>query len=141
VVKKSKPKVAGTWIGIYLLKTLNWHGLRFRDSRLKKEWIADLIRMFEAGKLTDRNAEIAMRKMVEDRRPAREIVAKYKLEKKELDLDKIIREVLKKNHKALDDYKSGEEKALHFLVGLVMKETRGQVDATEIRKAILNMLK
>lgn len=140
VAKKSNPKVAGTWIGVYLLKTLNWHGLRFRDSKLRKEWIAELIRMFEAGKLTDRNAEIGMRKMVEDRKPARDIVAKYKLEKTKLDMDKIIGDVLKKNHKALDDYKSGEEKALHFLVGLVMKETRGQVDATEIRKALLNQL-
>jgi len=50
VVKKSDPKVAGTWIGVYLLKTLNWNGIRFRDSKLKKEWIADLIVMFEKGK-------------------------------------------------------------------------------------------
>ncbi len=141
VARKSNPKVAGTWIGIYLLKTLNWHGIRFRDSKLKKEWVADLIKMFEAGKLTDRNAEVAMRKMVEDRKPAKEIVKKYKLEKMKLDLDKIIRDVLRKNPKALEDYKSGEEKVLHFLVGLVMKETRGQVDATEIRKAILKALK
>jgi aspartyl-tRNA(Asn)/glutamyl-tRNA(Gln) amidotransferase subunit B len=141
VAMKSSPKVAGTWIGIYLLKTLNWHGIRFRDSKLRKEWIADLIKMFEAGKLTDRNAEIAMRKMVEDRKPAREIVSEYKLEKTKLDLDKIMRETLRKNHKALEDYKSGEEKALHFLVGLVMKETMGQVDATEIRKSLLKLLK
>jgi len=141
VAMKSNPKVAGTWIGIYLLKTLNWHGLRFRDSKLKKEWIAELIRMFEAGKLTDRNAEIAMRKMVEDRKPAKDITKKYMLEKAKLDIDKIINDVLKKNQKAVDDYKSGEEKALHFLVGLVMKETRGQVDATEIRKALIKLLK
>jgi len=56
-------------------------------------------------------------------------------------LNKIISEVLKKNRKAMEDYKSGEEKALHFLIGLIMKETKGQVDATEIRKALLKLVK
>lgn len=141
VAEKSSPKVAGTWIGVYLLKTLNWNGIRFRDSGLKKEWIADLVGMFESGKLTDRNTEIAMRKMVEERKSAKDVVAKHGLEKKKLDLENIVKAVLVKNQNAVDDYRAGEKKALEFLVGQAMRETRGQADATEIRKIILKIIK
>lgn len=48
---------------------------------------------------------------------------------------------MEKNPKAVEDYKAGEEKALHFLVGMVMKETKGRVDAKEVRETLLTMLR
>ncbi len=95
------------------------------------------------GKITDRNAELAIRKMIEDRKPLAEVLKKYKLEKFEDSnrINKMIRSVLKKNRLAVNDYRKGEDKALHFLVGEVMREARGQVDANEVRKTILKLIK
>ena len=51
-----------------------------------------------------------------------------------------IAEVLKENPKAIEDFKSGKQAAIGFLVGQVMKKTRGQADpglvAQELRKKI-----
>lgn len=141
VAKGIDPRLAGTWISGYLKKTLNWHGLMFRESGLKPEWIVSLLKMFKAGKITDRNAEMAIRRMVEEKRKPEGIIRKHNLGKAALDLDSVVKKVLDKNKQALEDYKKGEEKALHFLVGQVMRETRGQADAGEIRKAILKLLK
>lgn len=137
IAKKVSPKLAGTWVSGYLKKTLNWHNLRFRESGLKKEWIISLLKMFESGRITDRNAEMVIRYMVEDKQPPEKIIKKHKLGKAALDLDSIVKRVLEKNMQAVKDYKAGEEKALHFLVGQVMREAKGQVDAQDIRKAIL----
>ncbi len=141
VAKGIDPRLAGTWISGYLKKTLNWHSLRFRESGLKREWILSLLKMFRAGKITDRNAEMVIRKMVEDKKGPEEIIRKHGFGKARLDLDSVVKNILKKNKKAVEDYKAGGEKALHFLVGQVMRETRGRADAQDIKKAVLRLLK
>ena len=143
IAKRISPKVAGSWISGYLKKTLNWNGLTFRQSGLKPEWILKTLKLFESGKLTDRNAELLIRKMVEHRKEPGAIIKKYKLEKTgdEREVKRIVKGVLDKNKKVIDDYHKGEEKALHYLVGLCMRETRGRVDAQQLRKLILEMIK
>jgi aspartyl-tRNA(Asn)/glutamyl-tRNA(Gln) amidotransferase subunit B len=146
VVLKVKPHLASTWIAGYLKKTLNYNELRFRDSGLKREWIISLLKMVEKESITDRNAELVIRKMVEDRKDPETVMRKHGIGKKLKkvltdDISLKIESIIKNNPKAVQDYKSGENKALHFLVGLAMKETRGQVDANDIRKLILKMIK
>ena len=137
---KVSAKVAGTWIAGYLKKTLNWHGMRFRESGLRVEWITSLLKMFEKGGITDRNAEMAIRHMVEEKLPAEEIVKKHNLAKAELDLAAIVKIVMEKNRQAVQDYRAGDEKVMHFLVGRVMAVTGGKVDANEIRKFLKKKL-
>ncbi len=141
--KKISPKTAGSWISGYLKKTLNWNGLTFRQSGLKKEWVVKTLKLFEEGKLTDRNAELVIRKMVEEKKGPEKIIKKYGLEKvsDKKQIEKAVKDVLAKHKKAVDDYLLGEEKALHYLVGLCMKETKGRVDAQALRKIILDLIK
>jgi len=144
VAKKVPAKLAASWIAGYLKKTLNYNGIRWKDSRLKEEWIVSLLDMFQEGKLTDRNAELVIRHMVKDRMPPEKAMQKHRIAKRAsggvAGVEKAVRSVLKKNQKAVDDYRAGEEKALHFLVGLCMRETKGAVDAREIRELIERML-
>lgn len=138
--KKIDPKIAGNFIAGDLKKTLNWNNIRFKQSGLEKEWIVDLLKLFADGKITDRNAEIAIRKIVEEKKPAKEIVEKYNLFKTKVDLDSVINKIIENNKKPVEDYKSGEKKALEFLVGQIMKETKGRVDAKEIRDSLVKFL-
>ncbi|RLJ05737.1 MAG: Asp-tRNA(Asn)/Glu-tRNA(Gln) amidotransferase GatCAB subunit B [Candidatus Aenigmatarchaeota archaeon] len=141
IARKISPRIAAGWIAGYLKKTLNWHGIRFKESGLKKEWIEELLSFFTEGRITDRNGEIAIRKMVEEKRGAKEIIEKYGLWKEsETNAKKIIQTVLERNSKAVEDYRKGNEKALHFLVGLCMRETKGKIDANEIRKEIIKLI-
>ena len=142
--KKIPPKLAGSWIAGYLKKTLNYNSVRYKDSHLKEEWIVYLLHMFQKGEVTDRNAELIIRHMVSDRAGPEDVMRKHKIAKKTsggmAEVEKAISVVLGNNKKAVEDYKSGEEKSLHYLVGLCMKETRGAVDANEIRKMIMKIV-
>lgn len=51
-------------------------------------------------------------------------------------LSEIINEVLAQNSKAIDDYKSGKENAIMFLIGQVMKKTAKKIDTEKVKKAI-----
>jgi len=140
VAKQVNPRIAGSWIAGYLKKTMNWNNVRFRESGLKKEWIMGLLKLFEAGRITDRNAEMAIRKMVEEKQPPEAVIRKHKLGKQEVDLGAVVKKVLDSNRQAVQDFGKGEQKALHFLVGQCMRETRGQVDANDIKKAIVKTI-
>lgn len=140
---KVDPKLASTWIAGYLKKTLNWHNLRFSQTSIKPSWITDLLKLFHSGKITDRNAEQVIRIMVEQGGSPSQIITKENLARQEADsgVEDTVKAILDKNPGAVRDYKSGEVKALHFLIGLVMRETRGQVDANDVRKLLLRLIK
>jgi aspartyl-tRNA(Asn)/glutamyl-tRNA(Gln) amidotransferase subunit B len=137
---KLNPRMLASWITGPLKKTLNWNGVKFRESGVKESWVLEAVLMFVEGKLTDRNAEILIRKLVEEKRPPKELAGKYGLGKVKIDLEKVCKRVLDRNPKAVLDYRKGEEKALHFLVGQAMAETKGKVDAGEIRKVVLRLV-
>jgi aspartyl-tRNA(Asn)/glutamyl-tRNA(Gln) amidotransferase subunit B len=140
VAKKIESKLAASWIAGYLKKTLNWYGLRWSQTNLKAEWILYLLREIEKGSITDRNAEMTIRKMIEERTHPAEIIKKYNFSKIQFNLDKIVRDVIAVNKKCIDDYKTGKVKALEYLVGQVIKKTEGRADPKDIRKAILKAL-
>ncbi len=140
VARQIPPELAASWIAGELKKTLNWNGLRWKEAGLKPEWITDILRIYKAGKLTDRNAELCIRKMVEEKLPPAELIQKYGLGKEAVDIGKVVEKLLEGNKKAVEDYKKGNQKALEFLVGLALRETKGKVDANQLRKALESYL-
>jgi len=53
----------------------------------------------------------------------------------------IVSEVLNKNVKSVEDYKNGKSKAFGFLVGQVMKETKGKADPKIVNEMLKKELK
>jgi aspartyl-tRNA(Asn)/glutamyl-tRNA(Gln) amidotransferase subunit B len=143
VSKKTEPKLAASWMAGPLKKTLNWYPVRLGQTGLTAESFVSLLGMFERGEITDRNAELVIRKMVEEKKTPAEIVKKYGLGKvsAKSEIELIINNVIGKNHAAVNDYRSGGKKALHFLVGQVMKESKGKIDPKVARKLIEEKVK
>ncbi len=141
IARKINPKLAASWIAGPLKKTLNWNNLRWKNSGLKKEWILNLLKIFERGEITDRNTELTIRKMVEEKKPPEEIIKKYSFAKTKIkDLDETIDKILERNKQAVKDYKTGQKKALDFLIGQIIKETQGRIDPKEIREILKKKL-
>jgi len=58
------------------------------------------------------------------------------LGKKDLDLEQVISEVLEQNPDAVEKYKKGNVNVVSFLLGQVMKKTKGTADPGETRKLL-----
>ncbi len=58
----------------------------------------------------------------------------------EKELEEIIKKILAANPKAVADYKSGKEQALLFLVGQVMRETKGKANAEQIKQKLIDLV-
>ena len=57
-----------------------------------------------------------------------------------IDLSHIVKQIIINNKPIVDDYRTGNKKALNSLIGLVMKEVKGNVDGQEVRKVLLEEL-
>jgi aspartyl-tRNA(Asn)/glutamyl-tRNA(Gln) amidotransferase subunit B len=53
----------------------------------------------------------------------------------------MVEEVIKANQKSVDDYKAGKEKALGFLVGQVMKVSKGKANPGVVNSMLVEKLK
>ncbi|QQG43836.1 MAG: Asp-tRNA(Asn)/Glu-tRNA(Gln) amidotransferase subunit GatB [Candidatus Roizmanbacteria bacterium] len=56
-------------------------------------------------------------------------------------MDKAVSKVIDDFPKAVEDYKAGKTNSIMFLVGQVMKEMKGQVDANTVKKKLIKILK
>ena len=56
-------------------------------------------------------------------------------------LTEAIKDVLDKNQDAVQSYKVGKENALQFLIGMVMRDTKGKADAQKVKELLLDQIK
>ena len=143
VAKKVKTDIAASWIAGPLLKTLNYSNLTYKTSGLREKWIIDILLDFQTGKYSDLTAERILRKMVDDKRDHLSIAKKYGFSviDNELDLGRILDGIIESNDKAVNDYRNGDEKVLNYLVGQIMRETKGAVDAKTAREKLIKIMK
>lgn len=57
------------------------------------------------------------------------------------ELEKVIKQIISENPKAVEDYKKGKENAIMFLVGRVMQKLTVKIDPKQVQEALKNMLK
>ncbi len=123
-------KLAANYMVSELQKHLvkNNHGVK--DIKITPENYAELIGFMADGKINSSAAQIVLEEMyATGGDPSQIIDAKGLIQVDDEEfLEKIVEEVLKKNQKSVADYKSGKENALKFLVGQVMKESKGKAN-------------
>jgi aspartyl-tRNA(Asn)/glutamyl-tRNA(Gln) amidotransferase subunit B len=52
------------------------------------------------------------------------------------ELEAVVERVVLANPKAVSEFKAGNPKSLNFLLGLLMRETKGKADARELQKRL-----
>ncbi|WP_462272514.1 Asp-tRNA(Asn)/Glu-tRNA(Gln) amidotransferase subunit GatB [Methanohalophilus sp.] len=136
VASKIDPAAAAVWVSDVLKGELN-----YRDLTIASFTVEDMVKIIElivSGKITEKGAVEIIRTILDEGGSPMDIVKEKGLLKVEGDVvDRAIEEVLKENPQALEDYFAGKEKSLNFLVGQVMKKTRGRADARSVREMML----
>lgn len=139
VAKKLHPQICARWITVYLKKVLNYNSLRFASTKLTKAYFETFLKLIITRKISQRGAELLLRQLVVEPKDPQILAKEMNLFlSKEKELIKAVKQVLSKNPKAVADYKSGKEKALQYLVGAVVKETKGRADAKSVLKLLKN---
>lgn len=142
-VKASKnPKAIGNWIMGDLSRELKARNLEIQNSPVKPEDLAALVALIDGGVISGKMAKDVFMEMCETRKSPQDIVKSKGLSQLS-DKDQIIevvRKVLQENPRTVEDYYSGKKNALVFLVGQVMKVTKGRANPQMVNEMLTQTL-
>ena len=126
----SNPKAASNWIMGELSRVMNERGTDVAQAPVTPEALAGLIRLIDKGTISSAIAKEVFAKMLDSRRMADEIVQAEGLAQigDESAIVSAIRDVLKQNADAAAQYRAGKQQTFGFLVGQVMKATKGKAN-------------
>jgi aspartyl-tRNA(Asn)/glutamyl-tRNA(Gln) amidotransferase subunit B len=124
------PKAASNWVMGELLRTLNERGATIDDVSLTPTALAGLVRLIDAGTISNAIAKDVFAKMIDSGRSAGEIVQAEGLAQigDESAVVAMVREVVAKNADAVAQYRAGKQQTFGFLVGQVMKGSKGKAN-------------
>ncbi|MFW6017867.1 MAG: Asp-tRNA(Asn)/Glu-tRNA(Gln) amidotransferase subunit GatB, partial [Halapricum sp.] len=126
--------LVATWVADNLLGELNYRDLAVTDIEDRLEEVATLVELVAAEEITAKNArETVLRGMLDDGDDPETIVDREGLGKTTGDaVQQAVVEAVEENPDAVEDYHSGEDGAINFLVGQVMQKTGGSADPGEV---------
>lgn len=122
---------------------LNKEDKQISDTTLTKERFLELIKNIEDKTLTSKNLKHILEKVLEETSSIAEIIKSSSISNitDTNEIKKIVRKVISENEQSVADYKAGHDRALKFLMGQIMKETKGSANpelATQILKEELD---
>jgi aspartyl-tRNA(Asn)/glutamyl-tRNA(Gln) amidotransferase subunit B len=137
------PKAVSNWIMGEALRLLNEKGLAPDALPISPKMLADLIALVDGGKINNNQAKQVFAEMFESGQAPEEIVkARGFAQISDVSaLEAIVDGVLAANADAAEKYAAGEDKPLGFLVGQVMKQSRGQANAPVVNELIRKKLR
>lgn len=138
----NKPKIVCNWIMGDLFNLVKTKNLDFKDINIRPEKLADMLDLIDKGIISGKIAKTVLNKMMETQKEPEDIIKELGLTQisSEEEIKKICRNIIQSNPEAVDNYKSGKTQALGFLVGQVMKETKGRAKPELVNKIIKEFL-
>ncbi|MDP2628378.1 MAG: Asp-tRNA(Asn)/Glu-tRNA(Gln) amidotransferase subunit GatB [Nanoarchaeota archaeon] len=140
VIKKITPKLAIPWTTTELLSVLNYNKKELDEVDIKPEHFIELLKLVENKTITELKAKEILRSWKEKSSSPKKESEKHSTISEKSEIEKLAKKVIKENPKAVEDYKSGKENALHFLIGQVMKLSNKRADFKTAREILENLL-
>ena len=125
-----RAKTVSNWLLGDFARLLNLNEMEINGSKIAAAQLVELLDLTDQGTLSRPTAKKVFEEMFNTGKPAKEIAAEQGLTQigDAAAVAEVIRQVTSNNRQAVADYKAGKEQAIKFLVGQVMKETRGRAN-------------
>ncbi len=124
------PKAASNWMMGELSAHLNAQSMEIGEVLVAPAQLAEMIALVDGGVISGKIAKAVFEEMLESGRDPGDIVREKGITQisDEEELARIIEEAIRENPASVEDYRKGKEKALGFLVGQVMRKTKGRAN-------------
>ena len=134
----SKPKIISNWIMGDLLRELNKRNQTISECPVSPSALTNLLKLIDEGIISSNIAKSVFEEMYQTGKEPITIVDEKNLKQITDDkaIDKMVEEVLQANLNQVDEYKGGKEKVLGFLVGQVMKASKGKANPGTVNKLL-----
>ncbi|NLK43629.1 MAG: Asp-tRNA(Asn)/Glu-tRNA(Gln) amidotransferase subunit GatB [Tissierellia bacterium] len=135
-------KLVSNWIMGDVLRRLKDEEIEIEDSKITPKALGQLISLVKSGKINNNTGKKVLREVFETGKDPEVIVKEKGLIQisDESQILEIVERVLSENQQSIVDYKNGKDRALGFLVGQVMKASRGKANPQLVNKMILDLI-
>jgi aspartyl-tRNA(Asn)/glutamyl-tRNA(Gln) amidotransferase subunit B len=135
-------KAAANWVTGDLRRLLNAAGLDIAASRVSAAGLAELLNLVEKGTISGKQAKDVLEKAFASGESPSAVVQREGVSQMSdtSELETIVEAVLAENPKAVEDYRAGKTSAVQFLVGQVMKRSKGRAKPDAVQPILLGKL-
>jgi aspartyl-tRNA(Asn)/glutamyl-tRNA(Gln) amidotransferase subunit B len=142
VSKYGNGKEVSNWVMGELLRLLNANDMEIEELLVTPEGLVRLLELQREETINGKIAKQVFEEMFKTGKTADVIITEKNLVQisDTGELDAIIAGVMQNNPKSVDDFRSGKQQAIGFLVGQVMKETKGKANPKVVNDLLLKKL-
>jgi aspartyl-tRNA(Asn)/glutamyl-tRNA(Gln) amidotransferase subunit B len=137
-----KAKTVSNWLLGDFSRLLNATNTEIENVKMSPKHLAEMLGLVDNGTISGPAAKAVFEEMFRSGKGASEIITEKKLSQIS-DTDEIrevVKQVMANNTAAVADYTSGKQQALTFIIGQVMKATRGRANPGVVREIIIQEL-
>lgn len=137
------PKAVSNFIIGQMFRTLETEADKENfDVKVSADQMNELCKLLEEGKVKNNLAKSTLDKMLESGKSCKEYISEEDMAGlDDATLTKLCEDAIAQSENAVNDYKSGKEKALMSILGCVMKNSRGRADAKAVTEKLKELLK
>ncbi len=133
------------WVTVEFVGRLKEQGKSLLASGIRGEQVAKLVNLIDKGTITGKIAKMVADEMVlHPGKDCEEIVKSnpdFQPMSDSSAIEKVVDQVLAANPQSVADFRAGKTRAFDYLIGQVMKETRGKADPTLVNSLLTSKLK
>ena len=135
----NNPKAVNNWIISDISRILNETEMEPIEIPFDSNQLGKLVILIDKGTISSSIGKKVLEELFEDPRDPEEIIKEkgWIQISDEGAIREVVKKVLEANPKSIADYKAGKDKALGFLVGQAMKETKGKANPQMLNKLFL----
>lgn len=136
------PKTVANWIMGELLRLINQDKVEIGQLKISPKQFARLLRLVDEGIISIRIAKGVLEEVFRSGEDPDGVVQRQGLAQisDTSELDALVERVIAANPQVIEDIKSGNQKAVGFIVGQVMKETKGQANPKVVNQLLRDKL-
>lgn len=131
-------KAASNWLMGDISRLLNENAMSVEELKFTPAQLAELIKLISSGTISNNIGKKVVEEMFKTGKSPNTIVEEKGLVQNNDEgaiLD-VVKKVIADNPKSIEDYKNGKKRAIGFLVGIVMKETKGKANPQIVNKLV-----
>jgi len=139
---KAAPKIAANWVMGELTAALHRDGLELRATRVSAAALASLLDRIAAGTISGKIAKEVFEAVWKGEGTVDEVIEKRGLVQisDSASIDKLVADVIAANPTQVEQFRAGKQQVLGFLVGQVMKASRGKANPQQVNDALRKQL-
>ncbi|MBU5256125.1 Asp-tRNA(Asn)/Glu-tRNA(Gln) amidotransferase subunit GatB [Tissierella praeacuta] len=135
-------KLVSNWIMGDVLRRLKDEELEIEDTSLTPKYLGQLISIVKEGKINNNTGKKVLKEIFDTGKDPETIVKEQGLIQinDEGALKEIVSKVLDDNEQSIIDYRNGKDRAIGFLVGQIMKVSKGKANPQLVNKMVIDMI-